>query len=242
MSDSEHKLPISIDPCPIKATSIEVRFDPAPPPEAVFGIIYQGLKEYVSAVEQLPAASLPFEMLQQDPTWSVQPQYKLIGKELLILVGPHTVTLVSEAPYPGWHKLALMARDIFAAVDKTGAIKTPTRFGLRYVTYFDGDVLDRLTLDISIATESAIGKQTYLKTVLGGPDCPSLLQIMNNTQLMTDSTRSGTVIDIDTFTERQPLDTAHDLNQFLEHAHVAEKELFFKLLKPDFLTSLNPKY
>jgi hypothetical protein len=32
------------------------------------------------------------------------------------------------------------------------------------------------------------------------------------------------------------------LESFLERAHTSEKEMFFKLLKPDFLETLNPVY
>jgi uncharacterized protein (TIGR04255 family) len=53
---------------------------------------------------------------------------------------------------------------------------------------------------------------------------------------------TGSVIDIDSFIVEINKDFGAVLENFLERAHTIEKEMFFKLLKPEFLETLNPVY
>ena len=65
------------------------------------------------------------------------------------------------------------------------------------------------------------------------------LQLANNAN---NQNRLGSIIDIDTFRD-------HDLEKFfskkeeiINRGHTKEKELFYSLLKEDFLNTLNPIY
>ena len=235
-------LPKSITPCPIVEVIADIRFDPAVPPDALTGIVYQALRSEFPKLEQLPPALIPFEIRTKDPNLKFQPTHKLIGETASILLSPSSTALSKREPYPGWPKLSEDALRIFTAISKTGVITKSTRLGLRYISFFEADALPNLTLNISIASESAIGRQTVLKTLLTAVGCNTLLQVTNHAQLKTVAKKLGTVIDIDAFMQDGPMENAGDFQKFLENAHTAEKALFFKLLKPEFLATLNPAY
>jgi uncharacterized protein (TIGR04255 family) len=62
--------------------------------------------------------------------------------------------------------------------------------------------------------------------------------------LTTKPTEIGSTIDIDAYVESPQLtqDLAPAFIAFLAEAHAAEKRLFFSLLSPELLRSLNPRY
>ena len=52
--------------------------------------------------------------------------------------------------------------------------------------------------------------------------------------------KKGSVIDIDTYIENSNI--KNNMKELIEEGHIAQKELFFSLLKPEFLQELNPEY
>ncbi len=52
----------------------------------------------------------------------------------------------------------------------------------------------------------------------------------------------ASIIDIDTSIESENINFFEDMNSILGKGHSIEKEIFFGLLKDDFLKSLNPEY
>lgn len=235
-------LPKLIDPCPIQEVTAAVLFDSVVPPEAILGVVYQAVGKEFGTVEALPFGLMPNNVRDADPNLRIQPTHKLSSKEYSVFLGPHVVAVTKSGTYPGWNTFFPTAMKTLNAIGETHIIGGVNRFDLRYVTFFDGDVLSRLTLDISIAGEPAVGKQTALKTLISGTTCSSLLHIANGAALRGDMKKLGTVIDIDSFQEVSSLFAADGLAHFLNGAHVAEKTLFFKLLKEDFLKTLNPRY
>ena len=71
----------------------------------------------------------------------------------------------------------------------------------------------------------------------------SRLIMANNAELKlqsTEKTAKGSLIDIDVVLEN-PIGT-EEISDIVEQAHNEEKELFFSLLDPNFLKTLNPEY
>jgi uncharacterized protein (TIGR04255 family) len=238
------KLPVSIDPCPISETVAEVRFETPVPEDAVFGLVYQALKADFPKSTTLPAASLLPEVRKSDPNLAIQPLHRLDGEHLTVMVGSQAVTVGIRKGYPGWTVVSKRFRETFARLANTELIGKPLRFGLRYINFFQGDIFPKLTLSIAINNDPINGAATQLRTVLQAHGCGLLLQVSKDVMLVGEQKRVGSVIDIDSFvTEPDAAQGFEDaLAEFLEKAHLAEKELFFGLLKEDFLATLNPTY
>lgn len=238
------KLPLSISPCPIAETVVEVRFDTTVPEEAVFGLVYQALKADFPKNTPLPIASLPADFRRSDPQLANQPLHRLEGEHLTVMVGAQMATVGIRGAYPGWTEGSERFRATFARIASTGLIGKPLRFGLRYISFFQGDILPKLTLSIAVAGEAISGAGTHLKTVLQADGCRLLLQVGKDLMLVGEQNKIGSVIDIDSFVTEPDTACGFDaaLADFLERAHLAEKQLFFELLMPDFLATLNPIY
>lgn len=238
------KLPLTISPCPIAETVVELRFETDTPEEAVFGTVYHALKKDFPKSSPLPMAAVPPEVRRADPNLIHQPLHRLIGDNLTILIGPQAVTVGTVGEYPGWAAAAERFRDTFMRIANTGLIGRPLRFGLRYINFFSGDVLPNLTLSIAIDGHQINGSGTHLKTMIQAEGCQILLQIGKDLMLVGEENKTGSVIDIDTFVTAPEAEGRLDnaLSEFMETAHLAEKKLFFNLLKPEFLETLNPAY
>jgi len=238
------KLPLVIDPCPIVEVTVEIRFETQVPEDAIFGVIYQALKKDFPKASALPMASLPAKVRQSDPNLVQQPLHKLEGDGLIVLVGARSASVGMRGKYPGWAALSERFRTTLARIAGTGIIAKPVRFGLRYINFFQGDVFPKLTFSAAIGEQAVKGEGTFFKTVLSVEKCRLILQIGKDLALVTEPGKTGSVIDIDSFVEAPKVDVGLDaaLSAFLENAHLAEKEIFFTLLKPDFLSTLKPTY
>ena len=236
------KLPKSISPCPIREAVAEVRFQSNVPADAVFGIVYQTLKKDFPKAEELPIASLPSQIRNADKDLAFQPHYRLTSDTSTVLVGPKAIAVGMRGEYPGWATLSVRIKEVLRQFNQTGIVTQPLRLGLRYISFFPFDIYPKLLLKISVNEESWDGEETFFKTILVRGDCKSLLQIGKGLALVGKPGEIGSIIDIDSFTTETGGEFLSVLDKFLESAHQSEKELFFTLLKREFLESLNPVY
>jgi uncharacterized protein (TIGR04255 family) len=238
------ELPALIDPCPIIEVVAEIRFQTQVPPQAVAGVVYSAMRDEFPRMVTLPAASIPFEVRTVDPNLKYQAENRLEGDRGSVLVGPQHVTFgLRSVPYPGWPAL-LQELNAIVALTPTDLVQTADRFGLRYVNFFGENILPRLTLSLAIAERPITELGTFLRTIVTDRACKLLLQVGSGMALTTKPTEIGSTIDIDAYVESPQLTQglASAFSAFLVEAHAAEKRLFFSLLSPELLRSLNPRY
>ena len=106
--------------------------------------------------------------------------------------------------------------------------------------------MDRLAVSFLIQDQPIQGSETFFKTVMNWGSLKTIMQIgkdLTVTGQAATQPASGSVIDIDCFQTPTSQNLLNEsIGRFLETAHTAEKQLFFSLLKPDFLEEFNPKY
>ncbi|MGO9199161.1 MAG: TIGR04255 family protein [Limisphaerales bacterium] len=236
------RLPKSINPCPIREAVAEVRFESSVPADAVFGIAYQSLKNDFPEVNVLPITAIPADIRNADRDFAFQPHYMLRADAWTVLVGPKVISVGMRKVYPGWAVLSQRIKATLHQLHGTGIVKRAVRLGLRYISFFAFDIYPQLLLRITVNNESWDGEETLFKTVLCSHGCKNLLQIGKGLALVDKPGETGSIIDIDSFTTETEGEFGRVLERFLEGAHLSEKELFFTLLKPDFLATLNPVY
>jgi uncharacterized protein (TIGR04255 family) len=242
-SEQSETLPEFISPCPLIDAIFSVWFDTSFPPEAVFGVVYQEFSKDFPAITTLPSAFVQPEILKANPALSHQPTHRLDGNDLTLLIGSDNFAVGMRGQYPGWAKLKPSFLGVFKRFDALTISKRLERFGLRYINFFDSDILSRLTLQYSIKGQSLDGTQTFFRTVLGRLKYRLALQVMNGVTLPTLPGQLGSLVDIDVFLNKP--DTRHGMQsveEFLNDAHSEEKKLFFDLLTDELRKSLNPVY
>ncbi len=93
-------------------------------------------------------------------------------------------------------------------------------------------------------TEGYRTQNLQITTQVKDRDFDNTIQFSNSAMLNVNlpSQKNGSIIDIDTFREYNDNCFLENIVTEIENAHKTEKTLFFSLLKPDFIKSLNPHY
>ena len=100
-----------------------------------------------------------------------------------------------------------------------------------------------MVVNLSVANNNFMGAKNYIRSEwIHKENINCTLQVSNNVSLNVNGQAiHGSLIDIDiaTATNNFAIDSAQ---QLLTEFHSIEKEIFFSILKPEFLISLNPEY
>lgn len=242
------QLPKKITPCPIEEVIVEIRFESLLPAEAIFGVVYNVLNNSYPNLEQLPILQIPEFIRTQDPNLTFQPHHRLRRDNYSIQIGPKVISVGVGKEYPGWNAFKFEINAVFSKINELNFITKISRVGIRYIDFFEGDMFKNINLQLSIYDENAVTEQTFVRTLLkrGNFDC--LLQVGNNMTVERSNTpaRVGSIIDMDMSNTEVDMQTSkqffQEVDTLLELGHNTQKDLFFNLLKPEFLATLNPVY
>jgi uncharacterized protein (TIGR04255 family) len=239
----EKELPKKISPCPIVEAIVEIRFETPFPENAIFGIIYNEFKEEYPKAIPLPILDLPETIRQQDDALRYKPYYRIPSKDgnFLLQVGSRVLSLSNKTTeYIGWTAFSKELKQLIERVEKLAIMDTCKRVGIRYINAFDFNILEQINLSLHFNNEKFSNISTSLRFNIPVDGFLSTLQIVNNAQIKKDEEFTvGSVIDIDTYIENPK----NALYETIKSGHVAEKKLFFSLLKKDFIQEkLNPEY
>lgn len=241
---SNVKLPKRIETCPIVEAILEVRFDSDLPSDAVFGVAYEKLREKFGEVTNLPIRQVPQAILESDPSFKFKPHYKLGNAgPCFVHIGPRVFSLITNTPYPGWTTFSTQFKETFTVLRDAGIFKTLTRFGARYINFFETvDVFDQVTLEVTVNGVRLKSPEETVRARVELNGYTNILQVVNHANWKSkEGKKKGSVIDIDTHisgtVEQKAL-----LDTHLDGTHNTEKQIFFNLLKPDVLATLKPEY
>ena len=237
------QIPVKIDPCPIVEASIGISFEPKVIPDAVFGIVYNAIKDKYPNAAALPILQLPEEIRNKDSNLINQPHYTVSNDTFKVLIGPRVLTLSVSKEYVGWKVLLPEIIDLFNKIAKLDIIAQVHRLGLRYINVFDFDIFEKVKLKINVGDTPLISNNAFVRAEIAGNNFVNTLQIGNNASgIVGNNPFKGSIIDIDTF-------TTHGLDNFFSNSsdlvlkgHEEEKKTFYNLLTPEFLKALNPTY
>lgn len=235
------KLPRKITPCPIWEAVVEIRFDSDIEPDAIFGILYQKVKNEYPKVEKLPILQIPEAIRLKDQDLLKQPYYKLSCDNLSIRIGPQVFSVLCTKEYIGWEKFSEVLEKNFNAIDDLKIVKEVKRFGVRYINFFEKmNIFDNIAVQITKHGKPFICDGQHIKVTTNVGGFINKMQIANKARLVGRK-NTGSVIDIDV-SLKEPLNFFENKAKIIENCHRVEKESFFELLKENFLKTLNPEY
>jgi uncharacterized protein (TIGR04255 family) len=238
------RIPIQISPCPLIEAVVDFRFESPLPSDAIFGIIYKCFQgEFEKKIEKLPILQLPEQVRVQDPNLRFQPWYRLKDKDFLMQIGPQVVSFINLNEYVGWNTFFGRIRSSLNKIQQLDLVEKILRLGLRYINFFDFDIYKRINLELLMANAPLAAKQMTFRATLETGSYLTNLNIVNNAVTRRNGQqKNGSLLDIDTYIEKDSLNVFADPDGLIGGAHNEEKMLFFKLLKEDLLAELNPIY
>ena len=239
------RLPIKIDPCPIAEAILEIRFVTSESWATLPGLLFARIRERYPEQKTLPLTQVPEEMRRRESAFTYQPLIQFLGRgDFLIQFGPRVVSLVAKSKeYPGWAAFEDEMTWLMSELQQMGFISEGERLGVRYINFFTFDIFEKLVLEVSTAKKRLTAGERSVTTVLTRPPFTSRLIVSNGAILDTgDGARSGSVLDVDVWLGPVDFDLFQNGLAKFGEAHRFEKQVFFGLLKPDFLATLNPTY
>lgn len=235
------RLPVKIDPCPITEAIIEIRFDTPKPEDAVFALIYNAVQDKYPQIEKTSLHQIPEDIRKQDPDLANKPLFRLPSDSHMLQIGPRVASVIVHEPYPGWNDFSSETLRVFDLISGLGIIDSVSRLGIRYRNFFSFDIFSKINLSIALNNEPFFSEETTFKAVVPSDLFRSTL-LVNNTATYVKRSEKGSVIDIDTFSTDVSEGFFERAEKLITEGHQVEKELFFNLLKPEFLETLNPEW
>ena len=238
------KLPTRISPCPIVEAVMDIRFTSSEPWQVMPGLLYGAVRERYKEQKELPLTHIPEEVREQDPNLRLQALVRFQAGHLMLQLGPRILSVIfAGGEYPGWPAFREQMEWLLPRLKGLGFIEQVGRLGLRYIDFFEGNALPKLQARLILRGEDAADRETSFTTIFEREEFRQRLHINNRSILRAgDETKPGTVLDLDTWLSGANLEVYEKGLSYFDHAHRLQKELFFRLLEPDYLETLHPEY
>ncbi len=232
-------LPKKITPCPIKEAIFEIRFHSLIPGDAIFGIVFNAVKdEYPNPHIALPILQIPQEIRQQDPNLKYAPHYKLQSEFFHLQIGPNVISLINVNEYKGWDEFQPKIVELFQQLKTLNLFDTTLRLGLRYMNFYpDENIIKATEMEVKLPDSPLMSDNINISALIDKAPLLSNIRIISGAQITTnEKTENGSLIDIDTYT------TSVDTTSFedsLTALHNEEKRIFFEILGKKYLSKLS---
>lgn len=231
-------------------TIIRVQFVPGVPPETVPGYVHSLWRDRF--ISSFPDRSPKLRVGLSDLL--IEPQSTLFfltnDNKFRIDVDGSAITFNSVSDYAGWDRLREVFNECIETLFLNGIVRQVERLGVRYINRFDQvRIFDHLDITVKIGGVVPGSNRQQVRAEFERNGFTSVLTLVN--EYPAESVRSNTpsnnffsLFDVDIikfFDTNEPISYAALLS-VLEDAHLEEKTIFFTLLNPDFLQTLNPLY
>ena len=238
------RIPKNID-SPILEAIFEIRYAPSCPGEALYGLLIDDVFSKFPNNENhtLPILEIPPQIRNIDPNLKFQPYYRASKDGFAFAIGPHSIVFSALRPYLGWTEWTDFFSPILETIKKKNIIHSVERIGLRTLDLFNGNILDKINANLTIADKAISTSPTSFFTEFEQDDVRVLLNIGNAANVNGQPTKDS-LMDIDCIRwfncEANVFFSTY--KEVLEKAHSANKQVFFGLMNQELLTSLNPEY
>lgn len=247
MNNVLQKSPKKISPDYIKSAIVELRYTQKVPFDLVAGFLYHLFLEngFRYTVRPMPNVPISFNAGPQIVNIAVGNQNIYYNDRISVSVLPGVFAFNWIGPYDGWDAFAAELKNAISLIERANIVGSYSRSGVRYISeYQNTNLRDCIAFDFTFNRPDLISSSYQFRTELPVGEFIVLLSLNHNQQIITPtetSVRIASVIDIDVIKEIKNTDTV-DVLSFITKAHNAGKDLFFSLLRPEFLATLNPVY
>lgn len=238
-------LPDKITPDHLKDTIVEYRFLSDYPSEILAGLIYQELKSFSFSIVPRP---LPSHSIKLDRNHTI-----LVGGTDNVLFANDYVKIQLQVPesilvfnsldqYPGWESYSNCLDEIINNLFAQKLVKAISRIGIRYISEFPNmSVFDIMNYNPTLPLPLGEGQNITYKAEIRHEDYTVVLNLAD--RVYTSPDHFFSLVDIDVFnTFPQHLYDVEHVLKTTSALHTIEKQVFFGILKDEYLQTLNPEY
>jgi len=229
---------------PIQEAVFEIRYSCPYPGEALYGLLFDIFKNFPNKEDHaIPINQIPLQIRLHDLSFKYQPYYRALDNGFSFAVGPNSIIFSAFKPYRGWTEWKNFFYPILDVIGKKEIINSVERIGLRTFDLFDGNIFDKINAKLTITDRTIETNPTAFFTEFDQGEVHVLLNLGNNAYVNGQITKDS-LIDIDCiyWFNCPASDFFSSYREILEKAHLANKQVFFGLIKQELLSSLSPEY
>jgi uncharacterized protein (TIGR04255 family) len=178
-----------------------------------------------------------------DPNLVFQAHHRFQKENLSISLGPRTIIFSNQRPYIGWTEWNKFIIETLSELIQSKVFRAIERCGLRYINTFNKELFEFSNISVNLIGQNLKSESTSVRTELVDDDIIKILHISNNVAIISgEQSYNGSIVDIDCISNfnLSNEEFSIEFNQILENFHKKEKELFFNILKDDFIEQLEP--
>ncbi|NUQ24840.1 MAG: TIGR04255 family protein [Saprospiraceae bacterium] len=232
-------LPTKISPERLRDTVIELKYDSDIPAEYILGLVYDAVEDVLAPVNKQGSNELSFNPFS---SIIINPRKDLFQNEFIRLqVIEGRLIFNSNGVYKGWIQYKEEIKKTLDLLSGKNLIKSINRIGLRYISEFSElQIFDKLIWNFHYTWKQSLNLNTSFRTEWEDNGDMIIVNLANSA-LPHGETFS--IIDIDVnYKFQEPIALGETVLDTIERLHHKEKEVFFGLMRRDFLLSLNPTY
>jgi uncharacterized protein (TIGR04255 family) len=241
-------LPVKLNQDLILSAVFDLWFSTKIPSEAVLGMVYQFVAKKYPTVKlvRLPITQLSEEIRNSDPNLKYQPHYRLDIDTRGIAVGPKSIQFSVQKPYIGWKSWSEFIIEMWAEFVNMDIFNKIERTSLRFFNFTEQNLCEIARTSITIGDNILSCQPMTLKVELQEDAYATVLQLVSNAvvEIYQSQRLNGSVIDIEVIKKAgiSVADFQGQIGSILNESHDIEKKLFFEILQPEFLETLQPVY
>lgn len=236
-------LPTEISPNPLINSTVEIRFVSSLSEDEVLSVVYP---LFSKKFPKLRERRIPLDIRRNESELRYAANYIFSDDKYSIFVDNNVIAFENVSNYHFWKNYFPVIKDNLSILKELNVITAIERIGVRYSSLFQDkqSFSEILTIDINFPYPDYTESNYHFKTELRKENVLLLLQLSQNATIVQQSSvKRGIFIDIDaSISYDLPQSIGQDLFNMIDELHNEEKKLFFSLLNPKFLETLNPKY
>ncbi len=233
-------VPIKISPCPIVDAMLEIHFLASENWATLPGLLFSNIRERYQEPKNLRLMQIPEDIRNNNYEFIQLPLIGFKGTKFIVLLGPRVVTLkIANNTYPGWKAVEEEIIWLLDRLEKSGFIKEGQYLRVTYINFFEMNIFPHLCLDLNIHKKPYTSNSLSIGTHF---EKSPFFASFNACNTINYGTQHGSSLDVKVWVNALDFDLfKNGLLRFKEGCQL-EKEIFFGLLKPEFLKTLNPEY
>lgn len=233
------QLPSEISPNPLVLSNIEVRFNSSKTSDEFLSMM---LNSFLKDLPKFETNKLPLE-IKNIGQFKFMAEHSISNETYKISFSNNVILFEIVSGYPLWKNYFNFISEAIEIIFNSGFIDSISRIGVRYASVLDKTETSNILLfSPTLEIEGYNQKFESHRSKIIINDINLLLQIFAHAKSTKNNTEiSGVYIDIDASLEGQIKDGG-EVCRVINRLHDEEKKLFFSLLKPEYINSLNPKY
>ena len=237
------QLPKKISPDSILDATVEIRYTSSTPFILIVGLVFGSLDDSYSFTTQQPNINgIPSELIQSNSNIFYTDKIKF---ELR----PNSISFHCVNKYLGWSVYFEEISRTLRQIAKIKEIDNFSRIGIRYISQYPSKKLKDISNFTFTFGMNTIESELFafrsefildIYRVILNIQNSAPTNSFNSKNNSTDSIFS--LIDVDVILDRINITSMDELLKEIDNAHKTEKEVFFNILKQEFLLTLNPIY